>query len=146
MDKSYQAKTGEVKREWYFVDANEQILGRLASQIARVLMGKNKPQYTAHIDVGDYVVVVNAEKIKVTGKKAEYSKYPRYSGYQSGLKIISFQRMMERKPGEILRLAVQRMMPKNKLASQMMKKLKIYVGNEHPHEAQGVQPFPFDKI
>ena len=146
MNKSYQAKTGEVKREWYFVDANEQILGRLASQIARVLMGKTKPQYTPHIDVGDYVVVVNVEKIKVTGKKAEYSTYTRYSGYQSGLKVINFQRMLERKPAEILRLAVQRMMPKNKLANQMMKKLKLYVGGEHPHEAQNIQPFPFDKI
>ncbi len=146
MNKSYQAKTDEVKREWYFVDANEQILGRLASQIARVLMGKNKPQYTPHIDVGDYVVVVNAEKIKVTGKKAEYSKYPQYSGYQSGLKIIKYQRMLERKPAEILRLAVLRMMPKNKLANKMMNKLKLYVGSEHPHEAQNVQPFPFDKI
>ena len=146
MNKSYQAKTGEVKREWYFVDANDLVLGRLASQIARVLMGKNKPQYTPHIDVGDYVVVVNAEKIKVTGKKAEYSEYTNYSGYQSGLKIISYERMMERKPTEILRLAVQRMLPKNKLARQMIKKLKLYVGGEHPHEAQELQPFPFDKI
>jgi len=146
MNKSFQAKTADVKREWYLVDANDLVLGRLASQIARVLMGKNKPEYTPHIDTGDNIVVINAEKIKVTGKKVEYSKYPRYSGYQSGLKMISYQRMMERKPTEILRLAVQRMLPKNKIARQMIKKLRIYTGNEHPHEAQELQPFPFDKI
>ncbi len=146
MSKSFQAKTGEVTQNWFLIDAEEKILGRLASQIARVLTGKHKPEYTAHVDCGDFVVVINAEKIKVTGKKAEYSKYEFYSGYQSGLKTVSFKRMLERKPTEILRLAVKRMMPKSKLGRKMLSKLKLYAGPEHPHDAQNPEPFPYDKI
>ena len=146
MSKSYQAKTGEVEQKWYFVDAEDKILGRLASQIARVLMGKNKPEYTPHIDTGDFVIVVNCEKVKVTGKKEEYSEYVTYSGYQSGLHTTSYKKMMEKKPTEILRLAIKRMLPKTKMGRQMISKLKIFAGSEHPHEAQQAAPFPFDKI
>ena len=146
MSKCFQAKTNEVMQNWFIVDAEGKILGRLASQISRVLTGKHKPEYTPHIDCGDFVVVINAAKIKVTGKKAEYSKYEFYSGYPSGLKTVTFKRMLERKPTEILRLAVKRMMPKSKMGRKMLTKLKIYAADEHPHSAQNPEPFPFNKI
>ena len=144
--KSYQAKTGSIEQKWYIVDAEDKILGRLASQLVRVLMGKNKPEYTPNIECGDYIIVINAEKIKVTGKKAQYSKYVRFSGYPSGLHVTSFETMLAKKPTEILRLAVKRMLPKNILARQTIKRLKIYAAPEHPHASQKVDPFPYDKI
>ncbi len=137
--KSYMARPLEVERKWYVVDAEGQTLGRLASEIAKVLRGKNKPQYTPHVDVGDFVVVVSADRLVVTGKKAEQKVYRRHSGYPGGLKTTSYERMMERRPEEVLRKAVYGMMPKNRLARRQMRKLKIYAGAEHPHAAQNPQ-------
>ena len=139
--KSYMARPLEVERRWYVVDAEGQTLGRLATEIARLLRGKNKPQYTPHVDTGDFVVVVNAEKVVVTGKKAEQKVYRRHSGYPGGLKETSYEQMMERRPTEILRRAVKGMMPKNRLARQQLRKLKIYAGPEHPHAAQNPQQY-----
>ena len=137
--KSYMARPLEVERKWYVVDAEGQTLGRLATEIATILRGKNKPQYTPHVDTGDFVVVVNAEKVVVTGRKAEQKVYRRHSGYPGGLKETSYEQMMERRPTEILRRAVKGMMPKNRLARQQLRKLKIYAGPEHPHAAQSPQ-------
>ena len=133
------ARPLEVERKWYVVDAEGRTLGRLATEIAKTLRGKNKPQYTPHVDVGDFVVVVNAEKVVVTGKKAEQKVYRRHSGYPGGMKETSYGRMMERRPEEILRRAVYGMMPKTRLARRQMVKLKIYAGPEHPHAAQNPQ-------
>jgi len=137
--KSYMARPLEVERKWYVVDAAGKTLGRLASEIARVLRGKNKPQYTPHVDVGDFVVVVNAERVIVTGRKAEQKVYRQHSGYPGGMKQTSYERLLERRPEEILRRAVYGMMPKTRLARQQMSKLKIHVGSEHPHTAQNPQ-------
>ena len=139
--KSYMARPLEVERKWYVVDAEGQTLGRLATEIATILRGKNKPQYTPHVDTGDFVVVVNAEKVAVTGRKAEQKVYRRHSGYPGGLKETSYEQLMERRPTEILRRAVKGMMPKNRLARQQLRKLKIYAGPEHPHAAQNPQPY-----
>ena len=133
------ARPLEVERRWYVVDAEGQTLGRLATEIANVLRGKNKPQYTQHVDTGDFVVVVNAEKVAVSGKKAEQKVYRRHSGYPGGMKETSYERMLERRPEEILLKAVYGMMPKTRLARQQFRKLKIYVGPEHPHAAQNPQ-------
>jgi large subunit ribosomal protein L13 len=137
--KSYMARPLEVERKWYVIDAAGKTLGRLATEIARILRGKNKRQYTPHVDVGDFVVVVNADRVVVTGKKAEQKVYRRHSGYPGGLKTTSYEQMMERRPAEILRKAVYGMMPKTRLARQQMRKLKIYAGPEHPHAAQNPQ-------
>ena len=139
--KSFMARPQSVERNWHLVDAEGKTLGRLASEIARVLRGKNKPQYTPHIDTGDFVVAVNAEKIVVTGRKAEQKYYWRHSGRPGGLKTTSYEVMMERKPTEILRKAVWGMMPKTRLGRAQFKKLKIYAGPEHPHQAQNPQPY-----
>ena len=138
--KSYMARPLEVERKWYVVDAEGQTLGRLATRIAAVLRGKTKAQYTPHIDVGDFVVVINADRIEVTGRKAEQKMYYRHTGYPGGLKEVSYERMMDRKPTEIVRKAVWGMMPKSRLARAQFKKLKIYAGSEHPHAAQDPQP------
>jgi large subunit ribosomal protein L13 len=137
--KSYMARPQEVERKWYVIDAEGRTLGRLATEIAKILRGKNKPQYTPHVDVGDFVVVINAERVVVTGKKAEQKVYRRHSGYPGGMKETSYERMMERKPTAILRKAVYGMMPKTRLARQQFRKLKIYAGPEHPHAAQNPQ-------
>ena len=134
--KSFMARPREAERKWLLIDAEGQTLGRLATEIARLLRGKDKPQYTPHVDTGDFVVVVNAEKVVVTGKKTEQKVYYRHSGYPGGLKTTSYEEMLERKPTEILRRAVKGMMPKTRLGRQQLKKLKIYAGPEHPHEAQ----------
>jgi large subunit ribosomal protein L13 len=139
--KSYMARPREVERRWHLIDAEGQTLGRLATEISRILRGKNKPQYTPHIDTGDFVVVVNAEKVNVTGAKAEQKVYRRHTGYPGGLKETSYKVMLERKPTEILRRAVRGMMPKTRLGRKQLKKLKIYAGPEHPHEAQNPQPY-----
>jgi large subunit ribosomal protein L13 len=141
MMKSYMARPAQVERKWHFIDAEGQTLGRLATEIARVLRGKTKPQYTPHVDTGDFVVVVNAEKVVVTGKKAEQKVYRRHTGHPGGLKETSYEVMMERKPTEILRKAVKGMMPRTRLGRQQFRKLKIYAGPEHPHEAQNPQPY-----
>ena len=137
--KSYMARPLEVERKWYVVDAEGKHLGRLATEIVRVLRGKNKPQYTPHVDVGDFVVVVNADRVAVTGRKAEQRVYRRHSGYPGGMKETSYEQMFARKPTEVLRKAVYGMMPKTRLARKQFKKLKIYAGPEHPHAAQDPQ-------
>ncbi|MDP8940183.1 MAG: 50S ribosomal protein L13 [Actinomycetota bacterium] len=139
--KSYMARPQEVERKWYVVDAEGKTLGRLASEIARVLRGKNKPQYTPHVDTGDFVVVVNADRVSVTGRKAEQKLYRRHTGYPGGLREASYEQMMDRKPTEILHKAVYGMMPKTRLGRQQFRKLKIYAGPEHPHEAQRPEPY-----
>ena len=137
--KTFNAKKGEIVRAWRHVDASDKVLGRLAVNIAVVLMGKNKPVYTPHVDTGDFVVVTNVEKMRFTGKKLDDKEYQRYSGYPGGLKRTSLRVMMERKPDEVLRLAVRRMLPKGSLGNHMLKKLKIYSGPDHPHTAQQVK-------
>ena len=139
--KSYMARPHEVERKWHLIDAEGQTLGRLATEIARLLRGKNKPQYTPHVDTGDFVVVVNAKKVVVTGKKAEQKVYRRHTGRPGGLKETSYEVMLERKPTEILRKAIHGMMPRTRLGRAQMRKLKIYAGPEHPHEAQNPQPY-----
>lgn len=134
--KTYVAKPSTIERNWYIVDASDQRLGRLATRIADTLRGKNKPEYTPHIDTGDFVVVVNAKKIAVTGRKLENKIYYRHSGYPGGLRERTLAEMLERKPSEVIRLAVRGMMPKNRLSRAQLKKLKVYAGPEHPHEAQ----------
>ena len=141
-NKCYQAKPGEVEQKWYVVDAKDQILGRLAVRIATVLMGKNKPTYTPHVDVGDFVIVLNAGDVKVTGRKKETKVYQRYSGYPGGQSEISMEKVLERHPDRILREAVRRMLPKNALARKMLDKLKLCLGAEHPHQAQKPEPLP----
>jgi len=126
-------KPNEIERTWYFVDAKGEVLGRLASEIAKILQGKHRPYYTPHWDMGDYVVIINAKDIAVTGRKEEQKKYYHHSGYPGGLKQETLEESRQRRPTEIINRAVKGMMPKNKLAKQMMKKLFVYVGNEHPH-------------
>jgi large subunit ribosomal protein L13 len=139
--KTYSAKKSEITRDWYVVDAEGQILGRLATQIADRLRGKGKPGYTPHVDTGDFVVVVNADKIAVTGSKLDSKMYYRHSGYPGGLKQRTLRDQLERRPTEVLRKAVKGMLPRNRLARQQITKLKIYAGPEHPHEAQSPKPF-----
>ena len=138
--KTYNAKPGEIQRDWFLVDAEGKTLGRLATQIADRLRGKTKPQYTPHVDTGDFVVVVNAEKIAVTGKKLDEKMYYRHSGYPGGLMERSLRDQLERQPTEVLRKAVKGMLPRNRLSRQQLTKLKIYAGPEHPHEAQAPTP------
>lgn len=133
--KTYMAKPAEVEQKWLLVDATDKVVGRLASEIAVRLMGKHRPTYTPHIDTGDFVVVVNADKVHFTGKKWEQKKYTWYTGYTRQRSITAADRL-ERNPEQVLREAVRRMLPKNKLARQMLDKLKIYTGSEHPHQAQ----------
>ena len=140
--KTYVAKPAEVERSWYIVDAEGQTLGRLASQVAAVLRGKHKPTFTPHVDCGDYVVVINAEKIHVTGQRMTQKKYYRHSGYPGGLSEISLADQLERFPTRPVEAAVKGMLPKNKLGRKMFKKLKVYAGPEHPHAAQ--QPVPME--
>ena len=138
--RTYNAKPGEVERRWYVVDADGQTLGRLATRIADTLRGKDKPQYTPHVDTGDFVVVVNAEKVAVTGNKLDQKRYYRHSGYPGGLRSRTLREQLERRPTEVIRKAVKGMLPKNRLAAKQLNKLKVYAGPEHPHEAQAPQP------
>ena len=138
--RTYTAKPGEVERRWYVVDADGQTLGRLATRIADTLRGKDKPQYTPHVDTGDFVVVVNAEKVAVTGNKLDQKRYYRHSGYPGGLRSRTLREQLERRPTEVIRKAVKGMLPKNRLARKQLNKLKIYAGPEHPHVAQAPQP------
>ena len=143
--RTYNAKPGEIERRWYVVDADGQILGRLATQVAETLRGKGKPQYTPHVDTGDFVVVVNAEKIAVTGNKLEEKMYHRHSGYPGGLRTRTLDDMLERRPEEVIRLAVKGMLPRSRLARQQLRKLKVYAGPDHPHEAQKPKPIEEDR-
>ncbi len=128
--------TNEIEQKWYVVDAQDKVLGRLASQVAKVLRGKHKPEYTPHADAGDYVVVINIDKIKVTGKKAQDKKYYRHSGFPGGIKETNYEKLQAKHPTQAFEYAVKGMMPKNPLGRAMQRKLKIYVGSEHPHTAQ----------
>jgi len=142
--KTYMAKAGSVEQKWHHVDATDKILGRLASDIAVVLMGKHRPTYTPHVDTGDFVVVTNAEKVKLTGNKWQQKKYTWYTGYP-GQKSETAAARLEKKPTQILRDAVRRMLPKNRLGRQMLSKLKLYAGPDHPHQAQQPESRDFGK-
>ncbi|AWN72610.1 50S ribosomal protein L13 [Legionella anisa] len=140
--KTFSAKSHEVKRDWLVVDASDKVLGRLATEIARRLRGKHKAEYTPHVDTGDYIIVTNAEKVIVTGRKFTNKMYYRHTGYPGGIKSDSFEKLQARNPVRIIELAVKGMLPKNPLGREMYRKLKVYVGNEHPHTAQ--QPKQLD--
>jgi large subunit ribosomal protein L13 len=142
--KTYVAKPTDRERNWLVVDANGRTLGRLATQIADTLRGKRKPEYTPHIDTGDFVIVVNAEKVSVSGNKRAAKLYHRHSGYPGGLRTRTFQQMIERRPEEVIRLAVKGMMPRNRLARKQLTKLKIYAGPDHPHVAQKPEAMEVD--
>ncbi len=142
--KTYVAKPNELPQKWFVVDATDQILGRLASDIAMILMGKHRPTYTPHVDTGDFVVVVNADKVVMTGKKMEQRHYAWYNGY-TGQKMESYKDRFERKPEDLISEAVRRMMPKNKIGRHMLDKLKIYAGAEHPHSAQSPEAITLGK-
>ena len=138
--KTYSAKAGDIERKWFIVDADGKTLGRMATVIAQVLRGKLKPQFTPHADTGDFVVVVNAEKVHLSGKKPQQKTYQRYSGYPGGLKIEKFEDVIKKHPERVIESAVRGMIPKNKLGRAVIKKLKVYSGSEHPHEAQQPEP------
>ena len=134
--KTYMAKTGEIAAKWHVVDADGKVLGRLATRIATILMGKHRPEYTPHVDTGDFVIVVNAAKVRLTGNKWTQKQYDRYTGYPGGRKSVSAEEVHKRHPDRIVREAVRRMLPKSRLGRQMFGKLKVYAGPEHPHQAQ----------
>ncbi len=138
--KTYQAKKEDLSYQWYLVNAEGKVLGRLATELAKILRGKNKPSFTPHVDTGDFVIVVNAEKVVLTGKKMKDKIYYHHTGYPGGLKEVSAEKLLAKKPTEILRIAVKGMLPKNSLSRQVLRKLKIYAGPNHPHEAQ--KPVP----
>jgi large subunit ribosomal protein L13 len=138
--KTYSAKVGEVSNDWFVVDATDKTLGRLAAEIAHRLRGKHKPEYTPHVDTGDYIVVVNAEKVRVTGAKRTDKMYHRHTGYPGGLKSMSFEKLIEKAPERVIEGAVKGMLPRNPLGRAMFRKLKVYAGDTHPHAAQQPQP------
>lgn len=138
---TYMAKPGEVTQNWYVIDAEGKILGRLATEIANLLRGKNKPQYTPHVDVGDFVVIINAEKIRLTGNKLAQKECFSHSGYPGGLKRMTYEKLIEVKPEKIISLAVKRMIPATKLGKQQLSKLKIYAGPDHPHISQNPKEY-----
>ncbi len=140
--RTFTQKQEEIERDWYVVDAEGETLGRLASRIAPILKGKHKPIYTPHLDCGDFVVIVNAEKVRVTGRKLDQKFYHRHSGYPGGLTSISLRSQLDKHPERVLIAAIRGMLPKNKLGRRMIKKLKVYAGDEHPHQAQ--QPKPLE--
>ncbi|MGQ9561382.1 MAG: 50S ribosomal protein L13 [Candidatus Oleimicrobiaceae bacterium] len=142
--KTFVPKKKDIEQKWYLVDATDQVLGRLASRIASVLRGKHKPIYTPHMDVGDFVVVVNAAQVKVTGKKTDQKRYYRYTGYPGGLRVEEYRKLMRERPERVLRHAVWGMLPHNSLGRKLLKKLKIYPGAEHPHQAQQPEPLPLN--
>ena len=138
--KTFVAKAGEVEHRWYIVDAEGETLGRLASRVAQVIRGKHRPDFTPHLDHGDHVIIINAEKVAVTGNKMGQKTYARYSGYQSGLKTITLSDLLEKKPEEVLTHAVRGMLPKNRLGRKLIRKLRVYKGAGHPHSAQSPEP------
>ena len=144
INKTFSPKPGDIEREWYVVDATALPLGRLASEVAQRLRGKHKPTYAPHVDGGDFIVVVNAEKVAVTSDKSQSKIYYRHSGYPGGIKAETFESLLERRPEAIIERAVNGMLPKNKLGRQMARKLKVYAGPDHPHEAQKPQPLELD--
>jgi large subunit ribosomal protein L13 len=141
-NKCFLAKAGEVDRKWYVVDAQDKVLGRLAARIATVLMGKHKPTYTPHVDTGDFVIVLNAGKVRVTGRKRQTEVYQSYTRYPGGRKVVSMEQLLPRHPDRVLREAVRRMLPKSKLGGHMLEKLKLQTGPTHPHQAQKPEPMP----
>ncbi len=141
--KSYMAKTNEVERKWLVIDAENKVLGRLATEIATILSGKNKPIYTSHVDTGDYVIVINADKVKLTGKKLEQKTHFYHTGYPGGDRYVSYEKIMAEKPEMAIELAVKGMLPKSSLGKSMIKKLKVYAGTEHGHEAQKPEIYEF---
>jgi large subunit ribosomal protein L13 len=143
--RTYSAKAPEIERQWYVVDAEGQTLGRLATRIADTLRGKRKSVYTPHVDTGDFVIVVNAEKIAVTGAKLDQKRYYRHSGYPGGLRSRTLREQLERRPTEVIRTAVKGMLPRNRLARRQITKLKVYAGPAHPHEAQNPKPLPMER-
>ena len=143
--KTWNAKPGEIERQWRLVDAEGQTLGRLATRIADALRGKDKPQYTPHVDTGDFVIVVNAEKVAVTGKKLDDKMYYRHSGYPGGLRSRTLREQLARRPEEVIRKAVKGMLPRNRLSRAQLRKLKIYAGPEHPHTAQAPGPLKTER-
>ena len=142
--KTYMANPDKIERKWYVVDASEYTLGRLASEVAKVLRGKNKPEFTPHVDTGDYVIVVNAAKVKLTGKKLIQKTYFRHSGYPGGSSFTQAGHMLEKRPERVVEMAVRGMLPKNKLGEQMYRKLNVYAGAEHPHQAQQPEELKLD--
>lgn len=142
MNKTHAPRTGDVERKWFLVDGEGKTLGRLASEVATLLMGKHKPFFSPHVDSGDYVIVVNAEKVHLSGKKREQKKYYHHSGYPGGIKEVSYGTLMEKKPTFVVEKAVRGMLPKNRLGRSSWKKLKVYAGPDHPHRAQG--PIPLE--
>ena len=138
--KTYVPKMGEIEKRWYVVDASDMVLGRLATRIARVLRGKHKPSFTPHLDVGDHVIVINAAKVRLTGKKSSSKIYSHHSGYPGGLKQESFADLLQRKPERIIEIAVKGMLPHNRLGRRLFRKLKVYAGDQHPHAAQRPEP------
>jgi large subunit ribosomal protein L13 len=140
--KTFSAKSAEVQRDWYIVDATGKVLGRVAAEVARRLRGKHKPEFTPHVDTGDYIVVVNADKLRVTGNKTKDKLYHRHTGYPGGLYSTSFEKLQQKHPERVLQLAVKGMLPKGPLGYAMIKKMKVYAGGEHPHTAQ--QPKPLE--
>jgi large subunit ribosomal protein L13 len=141
--KTYSAKAQDQQKQWFVVDAKERVLGRLASFVATRLRGKHRPEYTPHVDTGDYIVVVNADKISLTGRKLDAKMYHHYTGYPGGLKSKNARELLEKRPSEVINHAVRGMLPKNRLGRKMIKKLKVYAGPDHPHEAQQPQPLDF---
>ena len=138
--RTYMPTKGEVERHWWIIDADDRVVGRLASRVARVLMGKHQATYTPHIDTGDHVIIINAEKVRFTGRKPEQQTYYSYSGYPGGLKERKFQDVIAKKPEDVITLAIRRMLPKTRMGRQMIRKLKVYAGPTHPHTAQQPQP------
>jgi len=146
LQKTYSPKPGDLTHEWFVVDATDVPLGRLASQVAQILRGKHKPTFAPHVDGGDYVVVINAEKVAVTGKKEDAKVYYRHSGYPGGLRALTLAQMRARYPDRVIRIAVKGMLPKNRLGRQIFNKLKVYAGPNHPHAAQQPQPLDVRKV
>lgn len=136
MTKTYSIKASDIERKWHVIDASDKVLGRLSTQIAGLLMGKHKPMFCRHLDVGDFVVVINADKVRVTGNKVKQKMYYRHSGYPGGLKSVSLEKMMQTHPNRVIEHAVKGMLPRNKLSAGMMKRLKVYSGDSHPHAGQ----------
>lgn len=141
--KSYMAKAEEIQRKWYVIDATDKVLGRLASEVSTILTGKNKPIYTPHVDTGDFVIIINADKMKLTGKKIDQLHHVYHTGHPGGLKEVPYKRLMEERPERIIELAVKGMLPKNKIGRKMIRKMKVYSGAEHKHEAQQPEIYEF---
>ena len=135
-------KMETIERKWYLIDGQDQILGRMASQVAYLLRGKHKPEFTPHLDVGDHIIVINADKVTVTGRKFDQKQYTRYTGYPGGLRTKTLGKLMQNRPERVIKIAVKGMLPKNRLGRKMIRKLRVYAGPDHPHTAQLVEPLP----